>query len=104
MIASATSGFEKPRVRVNVTCEGTLLALSERGAVVRLPTAQTPERQTTLAIEGSGGETLHLAARVVRSVPRAQLTSTQPEHDVAIEFFELPRRTAAAVRRIIDRH
>lgn len=75
MANSATSRFEKPRVRVNVTCEGILLALNEQGAVVRLPTAQIPERQTTLAIEGNGGKTLQLPARVVRFVPRARLTS-----------------------------
>lgn len=102
MTADATSRFKKPRVRVNVTCEGILIALTEQGAVVQLPTAQTPQRQTTLAIEGNGGETLHLPARVVRSVRMAQHTSARAEHYVAVEFLELPRGTAAAVRRIID--
>ncbi len=101
MFADATARVEPHRVRVNVTCEGILLALSERGAVVRLPKAHAPERQTTLAIEREGGATLHLAARIVRSVPRGHLASP-PAHDIAMEFLDLPRESAAAVRRIID--
>jgi hypothetical protein len=104
MFADATSRFEQPCVRVNVTCEGILLALSERGALVQLPRPQLPDRQTTLAIEDDGGDTLHLPARIVRSVPHAQHTPTRTVHYVAVEFLELPRGTAAAVRRILDRH
>lgn len=102
MFADATLRLEQPRVRINVTCEGILLTLSEHGAIVRLPTAQTPNRQTTLAMTGHDGDTLHLAARIVRSVPRAGLTSPRPAHDVAMEFLELPRESAVAIRQIID--
>jgi hypothetical protein len=103
MTGNATSYIEKFHVRLNVTCEGILLALSERGALVQLPRPQLPDRQTTLAIEGDGGDTLHLPARIVRSVPHAQ-TLARTVHYVAVEFLELPRATAAAVRGIIDRH
>lgn len=103
MFADAALRVEQPRVRVNVTCEGILLALSERGALVQLPRPQLPDRQTTLAIEDDGGDTLHLPARIVRSVPHAQ-TLARTVHYVAVEFLELPRATAAAVRGILDRH
>lgn len=92
------------RVRVNVTCAGTLLALSEYGAIVQLPTAQRPQRQTTLAIEDESGETVYIPARVVRTEPDAELTFQPAEHHVAMEFFGMSLQTAAAVRRIIERH
>ncbi len=104
MTGNATSRIEQLRVRLNVTCEGFLIALSEAGALVQLPRPPLPDRQTTLAIEDDGGDTLHLPARIVRSVPHAQHTLARTVHYVAVEFLELPRATAAAVRGIIDRH
>jgi hypothetical protein len=87
--------FAETRVRVNVTSDGTLLDLTERGAVVQLRAAQTIARQTTVALTNMG-ETLHLPARVLESVPHVGA------HRVTMEFFNLPRHTLAAVRRLVD--
>jgi hypothetical protein len=104
MFGHTTSPLDTLRVRVNVTCAGTLLALNERGAMVQVPTAQRPQRQTTLAIEDESGETVYIPARVVSTEPYAQLTFQPLEHHVAMEFFGMSLQTAAAVRRIIERH
>jgi hypothetical protein len=87
--------FTATQVRVNVTYDGTLLDLTDRGAVVELRAAQTPERQTTVALIDMG-ETLHLPARVVASVRHVDA------HRVTFEFFNLPRQTLAALRRLLD--
>lgn len=87
------------RVRLNVTSEGVLVAFNTLGAIVRLPTAQAPGRQTTLAIERFGGDTVHLAARVVRSTAH---TSAPAEHYVTLQFLGLPDGAAAQVERILD--
>lgn len=91
----------KMRVRLNITCVGTLIALHEKGAVVRLPSPQTPHRQTTLAIEHDRGDTVYVPAKVVRTEPHAVSADTRPEHQVVVEFLELSRQTAAAIRALI---
>lgn len=104
MFAHTTSPLDTLRVRVNVTCAGTLLALNERGAIVQVATAQRPQRQTTIAIEDEAGDTLYIPARVVRTEVDTQRTFQPPEHYVAMEFFGMSAQTAAAVRRLIERH
>jgi hypothetical protein len=72
------------RIRVNVTCEGTLLVLTGAGAIVQVPRAPR-QSQTTLAIEESEG-TRYLAARVVSAVPH--ITGPErTEYRVALEFL-----------------
>jgi hypothetical protein len=93
--------FDAVRVRLNVTCEGPLLALSEDGAVLHLPAAQPAHRQATLAIETRNHQTLQLPARVIQSIPQSTGGSARSDHQVAIEFLELPPDTTLAVRRLI---
>lgn len=92
------------RVRVNVTCEGMLVDLSQSGALLRVPRAQEPQRQVTVAIEAE--PPLHLAARVVRctpvSVETESATLARSEYEVAVEFLDVGRNTAEQVRRIIE--
>lgn len=92
------------RVRLHRTCEGLLIDISERGALVRLPTVQVPTRQVTLQLEWDG-DTLRLRARVVRSVPhRVQLPAAvlaRIEHDVGLEFEEVRQENATALRHMI---
>lgn len=86
--------------------EGTLVDISESGALVRLPRADTLEtsREITLVVD-SQEEPLLLRARVVRSssqrlrLPTAPLARTV--HDVGIEFVNLPARTATALSRLV---
>ncbi|OFW07660.1 MAG: hypothetical protein A3I61_17915 [Acidobacteria bacterium RIFCSPLOWO2_02_FULL_68_18] len=87
------------RVRVNVTCEGTLIALTDSGAVVRLPRPPRPHTQTTLAIEGLEG-TQYLPAHVVSAVPEAG-ASQRIEYRVALTFLTLSSDAAAAVARLL---
>ncbi|MBI3046867.1 MAG: PilZ domain-containing protein [Acidobacteria bacterium] len=89
------------RVRVNVTCAGTLVALSESGAVIRLPKPQRPDQQTTIAIEDYASDTIYIPARVVRTEPCTPPAAARAEHHVFVEFLALSHRTAAAIRRLI---
>lgn len=92
------------RVRLHRTCEGLLIDISERGALVRLPVVQVPTRQITLQLEWNG-ETLWLRARVVRSVPhRVQLAAavlTRVEHDIGLEFEDVGPEDQVAIGRIM---
>lgn len=91
-------------VRINVTCEGRLIDLSEGGALLRVPRHQKPEKQVTLAIQGR--ETVHLAARVVRSTPVPVDTRSAPsprtEYEVAVAFLDAGQATGAKVRHLIQ--
>jgi hypothetical protein len=91
-------GGTRLRVRVNVTCAGTLIALNEASAIVELSQPQSPDRQTTLAIEAAEGDTIYIPARVVRTEPNARSTASRPAHYVFMEFLEPSRQTAAAIR------
>lgn len=95
-------GGTRLRVRLNVTCAGTLIALNEVSAIVELPHPQSPDRQTTLAIEAAEGDTIHIPARIVRTEPHTPSPATRPDHQVVVEFLELSRQTAAAIRRLIE--
>ena len=92
------------RVRVNVTREGILVDLSEGGALLRLSRPQDPDKQITLTIEDA--EPVHLAARVVRctqaSLETESATLARKEYHVAVQFIDMGRDVAAAVRRIVD--
>lgn len=90
------------RIRVNITCEGTLLTLSESGAVVELPSPQPPNRQTTLTIDANG-ETLYLPARILSSIPQS-VPGHEAGHCVALEFLALSHDTAAAVCQLLSRN
>lgn len=85
--------------------EGTLIDISELGALVQLPSAQTPEKQITLSLEWKD-EIVRLGARVVRSIPqRVQLRNAvlaRSEYHVAIEFRDLVPDAATVLRRIIQ--
>jgi hypothetical protein len=57
-------------VRLPPRCEGTLLDVSELGALVQLPLPQAPEKKVVLHLQWSSDETLYLRARVVWSTQR----------------------------------
>jgi c-di-GMP-binding flagellar brake protein YcgR len=92
------------RVRVNVTREGILVDLSEGGALLLLSRPQEANKQITLTIEAA--EPVHLGARVVRctqaSVETESATLARKEYHVAVEFLDVGREAAAAVRKILD--
>lgn len=92
------------RVRVNVTREGILVDLSEGGALLLLSRPQDPDKQITLTIEDH--EPVHLAARVVRCTPASVETESatlkRKEYHVAVQFLDVGREAAAAVRRIVE--
>lgn len=91
-------------IRVNVTSKGTLIDLSEGGALVLSSRPYEQGNQVTLAIDAKT-ETVHLAARVVRCTPQNG-GPTPPSLDregyqVALEFLPLQQGTAAALRRML---
>ena len=65
------TNFDHLQVRVNVTWPSTILELTETSAVVRVPTAPSTDRQTTVIIKNDNGESLYLPGRIVRSRPEA---------------------------------
>jgi hypothetical protein len=91
------------RVRVDVTREGILVDLSEGGALLLLSRPQNPDKQITLMIEDH--EPVLLAARVVRCTPASveteSATLARKEYHVAVQFLNVGRDAAAAVRRIV---
>ena len=92
----------RARIRINVTCEGELVNLSESGALLRVPRPHQPDRQVTLAIDTH--EPLHLAARVVRSlpvVPDPGANAGVPGYEVAITFLDQGPTTTSAIRKVI---
>lgn len=95
------------RVRLHRSCVGTLVNLSELGALVRLPTAQRVEHSIALQLEWND-ETVLLSGRVLRSTPHAMQTQdavlARIEHKVALEFRDLSRDALVFVKRIIDEH
>lgn len=94
------------RVRLHGTREGSLIDISELGALVRLPTPQTPDKQISLHLEWKG-ETVELQARVIRSTPhRVELPTAvlaRTEYQVALEFSDLSQDTVTTLRRIIGK-
>jgi len=102
MTEDTTARVEKLRIRLNVTCKGTLIALTEEGAIVHVPTAQPPGRQITLALECGPGHTTHIPGQVVRSVPLPQHPPAGTEHHVTVRFLDLRRETVASVRRVME--
>ena len=89
-------------VRLNVTSTGTLIALTDTRAVVQLAAFQSPNRQTTLTIDRDDAETLHLAARVTRTVPYVPAGASRWQHHVLLEFMNLSPRRAEESRRLIN--
>ena len=91
------------RVRVNVTREGILVDLSESGALLLLSRPQDPDKRITLTIEDH--QPVHLAARVVRCTPASveteSATLARKEYHVAVQFLDVGRDAAEAVRRIV---
>jgi hypothetical protein len=85
--------------------DGSLVDISELGGLVRLPTAQLPEKDITLYLEWND-ETVELRARAVRSTPhRVELPTAvlaRTEYHVGVEFRDLSQNAAAALRRIIQ--
>jgi hypothetical protein len=84
--------------------EGTLIDISQLGALVRLPIAHTPDKHVTLHLEWND-ETVQFRARIVRSTPhRVKLPTAvlaRTEHHVGLEFRDLSQDSAAALRRLI---
>lgn len=80
--------------------------LSEGGALVLFPAELAVGRELRLQIEWENRSYL-VPARVKRCVanqvrlPSATLARTQ--YDVAVEFFDVPPETAAAIRQILER-
>ncbi len=101
MSNSPASRLAGLRVRINVTCAGVLVELNEHDAVVHLRRPQAYDRQTTLTIEGAGGKTLHIPARIVRTEAGTTSAAAASEHQVTLEFLALPRHTAAELRRLV---
>lgn len=95
------------RVRLHRLSAGTLIDVSELGALVWLPTAQTPDKPITLQLEWKD-DTVLLRGRVVRSAPhRLQSRDAvlgRTEHQVAVEFRELSEEALATVKRIINEY
>jgi c-di-GMP-binding flagellar brake protein YcgR len=93
------------RVRLHRTCEGFLVDISATGALVQLPTAQTPECRIKLHLEWNS-ETLEFIARVVRSTPHRMSTPSatlmRNEYQVAVEFSEIPPASAAILARLLN--
>jgi len=96
---------EPLRVRLNVYREGTLIDLSQGGALVNLQSEPPPiGTQVTLAIEWSE-RTLHLPARMVRSIARGVQNGSaaqgQTEYQVALEFLTPGADAASDLARLI---
>lgn len=95
---------EPIRVRVNVYRHGTLVDLSQGGALVHLQSEPPPvAAQVTLAIEWTQ-RTLYLPARVVRSIPRGAESGSAPghtEYEVALEFLTLGANDATSLEGLI---
>ena len=101
-MAYMTANFEHLRVRVNVTWTGTLLELTETSALVRVPTAPSTDRQTTIVINGGDGGAIYLPGRVVLSIPQTWGPGrAKQEHHIVVEFFGLSDETMASLRQII---
>ena len=93
------------RVRLHRLCQGTLIDISERGALAWLPIEQPPEKLVTLQIDWKS-ETILLPARIVRSLPHPQ-QSNHPvrgvaEYQVAFEFLNLAPSAVAILRQIVQ--
>lgn len=86
--------------------EGSLLDISESGALVRLSGPETLEafREITLILDWQARPVL-LRARVVRSVTHRVYLSdarlTRTEHHVGLEFVNLPPVALPALRELI---
>jgi len=96
---------EPLRVRLNVYREGTLVDLSQGGALVHLRSEPPAvSAQVTLAIEWHE-RTLHLPARVVRLAARggadAGKDPSQREHEVALEFLPPGADAASDLARLV---
>jgi hypothetical protein len=93
------------RIRLNVTCQGILVDLSEGGALVYVAIEQPFDKQVTLSIDWNQGR-VDVPARVVRCTPRhvelESATLTRKEYHVALEFLPLKRDQLAAIQQIIQ--
>lgn len=91
-------------MRLHRTCEGILVDISETGALVQLPSSQTPSKPVTLQVEWEDA-ILPLPGRVIRSRPHrlelATATLARPEYQVAVEFEELTPEAIALLKHII---
>jgi len=92
------------RVRLHRLAVGTVYDISEVGALVWLPTAQTPDTTITLQIDWKGRAVI-LRGRVVRSTPH-QVASQDPvlrraEYHVAVEFPDLSPEALTAIREMV---
>lgn len=96
---------EPLRVRLHRTCEGFLLNISAVGALVRLPSSQTPEKRIKLHVEWNAN-IFELTARVVRSTPQQMATESatlaRTEYQVAIEFSEIPPASASLLTQLLN--
>ena len=96
------ANFDHLQVRVNVTWQSTLLELSETSALVRVPTAPPTDRQTTVVIKNSEGESLYLPGRIVLSIPQTWGPGrARQEHHIVVEFFGLSEEVKASLAQII---
>lgn len=95
------------RVRLHRLSAGTLIDVSDLGALVLLPSAPAPDKPITLQLEWKD-KTVLLRGRVVRSTPhRLQSRNavlTRTEHQVAMEFRDLSPEALAAVKQIMEEH
>jgi hypothetical protein len=92
------------RVRLHRTCEGILVDISETGALVQVPSSQSPQKTVTLQVEWREAM-LPLRARVVRSrahrVELATATLARAEYQVAVEFADLTPDEAVILKNIV---
>jgi len=97
--------FEPLRIRLDRTRDGTVVDLSEGGALLQMSVAPPLDRQIPVEIEWKNTK-VTLQARVVRSEQRhVQLeaaTLKRTEYAVALEFVDMTPEQAAAVKRIIQ--
>jgi hypothetical protein len=92
------------RVRLKGMWDGTLIDISELGALVQLPVPQTIHTTITLEVEWEHA-TLLLEGRVVRSSPSPVEGSRPPlgltDYYVAIEFAPLPEQSGDTLKSIV---
>jgi PilZ domain-containing protein len=89
--------------RLDPACEGVLVDLSETGALLRLPVAQSPGEYVSIQVELTRAR-VEFSARVIRSNPRGQERSIMRpwplEYDVGVEFTD-SQFAAPVVRHIL---
>ena len=93
------------RIRLNVTCQGILVDLSDGGALVDVSIEQPFGKQVTRSVDWNNGK-VDIPARVMRchqrQVESESATLTRKEYHVALEFLALTRNQQDKVQEILQ--